>query len=45
MKVSMNVDRGRNCYSYRGFGYIARNYKNREIVEEGLTMRIMDRII
>ena len=41
----MNVDRGRNCYSYGEFDYIARNYRNREIVEEGLTMRTMDRII
>ena len=23
--------RNRNCYNYRGFGYLARNYRNREI--------------
>ena len=29
----MDVDRRRNCYSCGGFGHIARNYRNREIVE------------
>ena len=24
----MNVDRERNCYSYRGFGHLARNCRN-----------------
>jgi len=25
---AMNVDRGRNCYGCRGFGYIVRNCRN-----------------
>ena len=24
----MDIDKGRNCYSYRGFGHLARNYRN-----------------
>ena len=31
---TIDVDQGRNCYSYRGFGYIARNYKNWEIIKQ-----------
>ena len=27
---AMEVDRGRNCYTYRGFGYIARHCRNRK---------------
>jgi len=26
----MEVDRGRNCYACRGFGHMARHYRNRE---------------
>ena len=29
---AMDVDRKRNCYSYEGFGYLTRNYKNQDIV-------------
>jgi len=28
----MDVDRGRNCYSYGGFGHLAWNCRNQEIV-------------
>ena len=27
---AMEVDRGRNCYACRGFGHMARNYRNQE---------------
>jgi len=28
----MNVDRGNlNCYNYRGFGHLVRNYRNKKI--------------
>ena len=27
----MDVDRERNCYSYGGFGHMARNYRNRRM--------------
>jgi len=27
---AMEVDRGRNCYACRGFGHMARHYRNRE---------------
>jgi len=30
----MDVNKGRNCYNCEEFGYIARNCKNREIVEQ-----------
>jgi len=32
---AIDVDQGRNCYSYRGFGHLARNYKNKGIVGQG----------
>ena len=35
---AMNVDRGRNCYTYGGFGHLARNCKirgTRGKIEEG----------
>ena len=28
---AMDVNRGRNCYVYGGFGYLARNCRNRSI--------------
>ena len=28
----MDVDRERNCYSYEGFGHLAQNCRNQEIV-------------
>jgi len=31
---TIDVNKGRNCYSCGEFGYIARNYKNREIVKQ-----------
>ena len=31
---TMDVNKGRNCYNCEEFGYIARNCKNREIVEQ-----------
>jgi len=27
---AMDIDRGRNCYAYRGFGHMAHNCRNRE---------------
>jgi len=30
---AMEVDHGKNCYSCWGFGYLARNYRNWEIIE------------
>jgi len=29
----MEIDYGRNCYSYRGFRHLARNCKNKRIVK------------
>jgi len=35
----MEVDRGRNCYTYRGFGHLAHHCRNREgRVAEGRRM-------
>jgi len=31
----IKVDRGRNCYSCRGFGHIMQNYRNPEILDQG----------
>jgi len=30
----MEVDCSRNCYSCRGFGHLARNCKNKKIIEQ-----------
>jgi len=44
---TMDVDRGnRNCYSYRGFGHLARNCRNRGIGnrnEEGKRLEYRNR--
>jgi len=32
---TIEIDYEKDCYSCRGFGYIAKNYKNRRIVEQG----------
>ena len=32
---AMNIDYGRNCYSYGRFGHITRNCKNKKIIEQG----------
>ena len=29
----INMDWERNCYSYGGFGHLARNYRNKRIVK------------
>jgi len=34
-KWSRDVNREKNCYSCGGFGYLARNYRNQEIIEWG----------
>jgi len=31
----INVDRGRNCYSYRLFGHLVRNCRNQRIIGQG----------
>jgi len=30
----MNIDYGRNCYSYGRFGHITRNCRNKKIIEQ-----------
>ena len=32
---AMEMDQGRNCYACRGFGHMARHYKNRGRAAEG----------
>ena len=32
---AIDVNRGRNCYSYGGFGHLVRNCKNKGIIEQG----------
>ena len=32
---TMNIDQEKNCYNYRGFGYLVRNCRNRKIIEQG----------
>jgi len=47
---AMDVDRERNCYSYRGFGHIMQNCRNQEIVgqrrkvEYGNNINIMNNL-
>jgi len=36
----MEVDRRRNYYSYRGFGYLAQNYKNQRRIGQRKEDRI-----
>ena len=36
---AIEVDRGRNCYTYRGFGHLAHHCKNWRRVAEGRRLR------
>jgi len=33
-RYTMNIDRKRNCYSYGGFGHLARNCRNWGLVSQ-----------
>ena len=35
----MEVYWSRNCYSYGGFGYITRNYRNQRIIKQGRKLK------
>ena len=32
---AIEVNKSRNCYSCGGFGHLAKNYRNRERIEQG----------
>ena len=40
----MEVYWSRNCYSYGGFGYITRNYKNQRIIKQGRRLKHRDNL-
>ena len=38
----MDVDREKNCYNCRGFGHLAQNYRNWEIIDQGRRIEYSD---
>ena len=39
---AMDVDRGRNCYAYKGFGHLARHCRNRRVGTNGRMGQVED---